>query len=411
MKTKHIIIVTAVILIITVILLFYLHSISEKEVVRRFQAEQLVASRQLAREIESYLHDRAQGVNILSSFPSLQNRDMKKMTADIQTFFDLSKNNHVKAVSVYDEKGTIIYSTTKEAIGRNYKQLDFFQWATKKENKGKQFVSSVIRKTDYTTTPLPYFRFLIAAPIYQAVENPQHSKPSHNFIGVVTATIDLEEVIAAFLPIASPYAAKENVWITDRDGTLLFQPEHPEMVMKNIRQQDETCMQCHASFDHLETILTERQGTTEYQLKKGQKKLASFSITEFMNISWKIVICIPYEEISGFINKHLYMTFILIGIIALTLIGGSSLFYFSNRLKIRAQEEAKQWKEKHELEDKIRESEERYRTMVETAHDIVWTLDTQGNFTFINHKAVVGELVGVEARGRVMETNCIRRII
>ena len=35
-------------------------------------------------------------------------------------------------------------------------------------------------------------------------------------MGIVTATIDLEEVIAAFLPIASPYAAKEKVWITDK---------------------------------------------------------------------------------------------------------------------------------------------------------------------------------------------------
>jgi PAS domain S-box-containing protein len=38
-------------------------------------------------------------------------------------------------------------------------------------------------------------------------------------------------------------------------------------------------------------------------------------------------------------------------------------------------------------EDMLHESEERYRVMIETAHDLIWTLDIQGNFTFINKRA------------------------
>ncbi len=399
MKSKLIFIAAAVIFIITVILLFYLHSTSEKEVVQRFQAEQLVASRQLAREIESHLHDRAQGVNILSSFPSLQNRDMKKMTADIQTFFDYVKKDHVKAVSVYDEKGTIIYSTTKEANGRNYKQLDFFQWATKKENKGKQFVSSLIRKTDDTTTSLPYFRFLIATPIYKEVKNTRDQKPTLKFVGIVTSTIDLEEVVSHFLPFVSAYAHKEHAYILDRNGTVLFHSEHPEMALINIRLQDKTCLKCHVTFEHVETILNERQGTTEYALKEKPKELASFSSIEFKNISWKIVICISYEEVSGFINRNMYMTFILIGIITLTLIGGSSLIYRSNRLKIRAQEEAKQWMEKQKLEDGIRESEEHYRSVVDVSPDAI-VIHCEGKIVFVNPAAV--KLVGASSQNDLL---------
>ncbi|MFZ3168984.1 MAG: PAS domain S-box protein [Candidatus Methanoperedens sp.] len=35
----------------------------------------------------------------------------------------------------------------------------------------------------------------------------------------------------------------------------------------------------------------------------------------------------------------------------------------------------------------LRQSEERYRTIIETAHDLIWTLDNEGNFTFFNRRS------------------------
>jgi PAS domain S-box-containing protein len=396
MKSKLIIIAIAVILIITVILLFYLHLTNEKEVVNRFRAEQLVASRQLAKEIESYLHDRSRGVEILSTFSILQDRNMSEIAATIKEYFEYLKKDYVKAISVYDEKGTIIYSTTKDAVGRSYAECDFFHWAVKKENKGKQFISSLIQKTDNQTAPLPYSRFLIAAPIYQEVKNIRDQKPTLKFAGIVTSTIDLEEVVSAFLPFVSAYAHKEHAYILDNNGTVILQSEHRGMVLHNIFRQDKSCNECHVSFDHVKTIISRKEGTVEYAFKEKQKELASFSSMEFNNISWKIVICIPYEEVSGFINRNLYMTLILIGIITLTLIGGSALIYRSNRLKIRAQEEAKQWMEKRELEDKIRESEEHYRTVVDISPDAI-IIHCEGKIVFVNQAAV--KLVGASSAG------------
>ena len=51
---------------------------------------------------------------------------------------------------------------------------------------------------------------------------------------------------------------------------------------------------------------------------------------------------------------------------------------------MKAEEEVKHWREKRALEDKIQQSEAFYETIIETAHDAICVVDTEGNFTFMN---------------------------
>ncbi|MCK5592377.1 MAG: PAS domain S-box protein [Candidatus Pacebacteria bacterium] len=39
------------------------------------------------------------------------------------------------------------------------------------------------------------------------------------------------------------------------------------------------------------------------------------------------------------------------------------------------------------IEEELRDNEEKYRTMIEHSNDIIWNLDTEGNFLFINKRA------------------------
>ena len=40
--------------------------------------------------------------------------------------------------------------------------------------------------------------------------------------------------------------------------------------------------------------------------------------------------------------------------------------------------------ERKRIEEKLAESEKKYRNLVETAHDLIWTIDPEGIITFMN---------------------------
>ena len=105
MKSKLIIAVTCLFFAGIIILLLWLHQSTKKEVVDRFNAEQLVSVHQLTDAIKSHLNDRTKELEALTSMSSIKQDDKKQMAADIQKFYNFAKINHIIAVSVFNEKG------------------------------------------------------------------------------------------------------------------------------------------------------------------------------------------------------------------------------------------------------------------------------------------------------------------
>lgn len=383
LKSKLIIIVPIILLIITIFFLISQHNKSKQKVVQLFQAEQLTDSRQLSREIKSYLKNRTQEVNSLTSLYSIQNHKMKDMPIDVQAFFASEKNNHVKSVSIFDETGKIIYSTDNEGIGRNFKEFDFFKWVSKNENKSNAYISTLLKNNGISKESTPGFHIYLAVPVYQNGKN--------KFLGIVALKINIHEVISELLPIVCPDSSNVHAFILSKNGELLFHNTHPKMLLKNIHKQDKNCFSCHNNFNYIDTILSSQQGNVNFELKDRPKEIASYSSMKIWNVSWKVVISEPYEQITGFINYDLEMTLVLIGIIILLFGFGSVILIHNNRLKIRAEEESKQWKEKDELNKKLHESQEHYKTVVDNSPDAI-IIHCDGKLVFASHSSL--ELFG-----------------
>jgi len=373
MKSKLIILLTVIILTFTIFLLVGLHNSAKKEVVQRFQSRQLFTARQLSKELETCLRDESRAVEILSTLPVLKNKKTDAAAKAVQEYFEYLKKDHVKSISIYDEKGTIIYSTLKDAIASDQSDTKFFAWAAQRKNKGYQFIIEDVPQTFAQSSKNSSFQVMIVAPVYG--ESPS------NFIGLVSVVVDLDDILTSFFRADSSHTSKENAWLIDKDGTVLYQAEHPEMMMFNVHQQDESCLECHTSFKYVETILAKPTGTTAYQLKESSEKLSSFFTLNYKNISWKVVVNTPLNEVTDFVDKNSLQTVALIVVISLILLISSFLLLRSNRLKAKAETEA----------EKLR-GQQAFNLILESAGEGIFGLDLNGNHTFVNPKAA--ELLG-----------------
>jgi len=338
-KNLAIIILTAGGLLAVFFLTFYMHQTNKGKTLFQFNENQLQIARQTAIQIESYLRSRSHDLRRLSSSAAPQDPDRKRMAADIQSNFGHLKAIKIKEISLFDEKGTAAYSTTAVAMGENHSQDNFFSWARDPVNKNSVWIG--YEKADGRRIPVTagspastHIGIFLVTPLYRESTTGGRQKPGGKFAGALMFKVDLEGMLAERSLLFTPLMKLHRLWIMDKDGTVLLQSEHPEMLMRSIREKDGTCNQCHPSFDHVETMLGKAEGATEYQIKGEKKKVAAFALMSFGNVSWIVVVNAPLDEVTAFVREDLKKTFLLLGILVFVLGIAFFLAYRNYREKV-----------------------------------------------------------------------------
>ena len=391
-----IIILTIFVLLVVVLFVVRLRYSSQQEINTQFQEHQLLLAQNLAGQIESFFWGHSLGLEAFPPSSFSPDDGMKELRLDIQAYSKRMEENYIKSISLYDENGRTIYSTDASTIGVNKSLSDCFVWAKKEEHKGKVFVSPLfqtapnhsLQTNSIQNDPPAYLKFFLAIPLYYGVRDGKDPGTKEKFAGILSFTINLKEFLAK--EIDSFKLLMHHVWIIDNDGKLLFHSEHPEMALRNIRHTDGSCNQCHVSFDYVEKILKERQGTVNYQIRKYPKKLAAFAPMKFGNASWIVVVGSEYDRITPFTQRSLKSYIMLIGIVVFALISSSMIINRGHQSKIRAEEGARHWQEKilerEKAGEALRKSEERYRMLVDTMNDGLAAQDENGLWTYVNER-------------------------
>ncbi len=208
---------------------------------------------------------------------------------------------------------------------------------------------------------------------------------------------------------------KGNIWIMDRQGTLLYHAIQPAMVGNNIYKATSACLKCHRNFDTEKQIIERASSKTgKYIGPSGEDKVLSFARTGD-ELAWIVFVSSPYSDITNMTKQSMrFYSFLIMSILATTIIVSTALIAF-NKKRIQAEEISKRQHEmeRHaaELEEKVKErtaellsEKEKLNSIVSAIGSGLLLLDNKGIVLWANQMAE--SMAGMELIGRSCEELC-----
>ncbi|MEJ2165720.1 MAG: PAS domain S-box protein [Desulfobacterales bacterium] len=181
------------------------------------------------------------------------------------------------------------------------------------------------------------------------------------------------------------------IWLIDQTGHFLYHPD-AGFIGKNAftvrRQKYPDVSFAKINFIQKEKMLTGKEGTGWYEagwhrgITGPIKKLISFCpvvISEAPLQKWSVAVVAPVSEIEGALRKSSLQLFMLQGLVIVFIVSGSAaLLWFEIHWSRLLEKKVSQ------RTDELKRSEEKYRSLVESAEDFIFTVENNGRFQSMN---------------------------
>lgn len=362
--------------------------------IENFNQQQLMLARHAAFQIKNSLEILKRELVLLSLSPSIQYIEFPALIRRMENTFMSVKHEGVKEIEFIEakkERKYIVYEVGKSKIKNQIseEEREFLKWASNRENLGKILFSEIevfIEKGEKKLIKK------MIVPVYQISIDEAHPIATNKFSGVLIFKVDVgylaKKVAENITSGKTGYA-----WVIDNKGRFLYHIEKNFIGESSfeIRQKMAPIL----SFEKINIIQKEKMlkgedGTDWYisgwhREKRGFiKKLIAYApikVSESDNnsIIWSIAVVAPVDEVEGTIKSIQIQQIIFHGIIILIILSGGILIIVF----------LMKWSELLEKEvikktEELRRSEEKYRSLVENAEDIIFTVDREGKIISIN---------------------------
>lgn len=352
-----------------------LHWEGRQEVLRQFSAFQALLARHAAQEVGAVLQDSSTDLRALAACVAANHEDRSWFEQELQRCAANLDPSWVPILTVLDERGAVLHTTGGDDARLSQDTADLVSWARKPDSPTQVLVTWGTDSRRGGLSPASGLRLELATPLRQPGFASAVPSSAGGANGVLLISLDLASALRQQLKPLSPHFESQRIWIMDEDGTILLHSEHPEMTRENIHRVGPQCAQCHESFDYAQRMLVQKAGITDYRLKGQPLKVAAYAPMRFANASWIVVVAAPYAEVTAFAGRNFTRTLFLLALMAAALSLAAAAFNQSNLEKVKAEEDARQWQEKHLLEEQIRLAEERYRTVFRHSPDGILLID------------------------------------
>ncbi len=367
-----------VVLSLIIILGQFFHQSLQEEMANQFNKQQLLLSREVAMNVESYIDTVSNSLRVITGLPDIerihQSNDCRSVVQSINAGLT---NEALVAIRILDHRGMLLFDSGEpKTKQRNYTKADYFQ-KTQILPKNEKLVTELYDRQDAGRYAK---EFIISMPVYRKTPGGSVSQ----FRGAVLAVLSMDGITKRYLaPIKS--GRRGYAWMMDSDGTLLYHPNQPRMVGKNLFQTDKSCFECHISFDTEKRMIEGRETTFgQYEAPGGENKLAAFYKMPMARKSWIVVVSAPYSDVIELMQKSRRFYSLLIVSLFVTTLAAAGVIFLSYKKRIEAEEKAKHLEKHRELEREIEIAKDYLENIIENTRTNLMVLDQALNIKTVN---------------------------
>ena len=372
----------------------------ERRINEDFNSQQLELVRHAAGIITENFKILKRELLTLSLSPSIQYlEEVSWLTRMERSFSSVSDYGLIK-ITLVNATGTEAVSVNylgSSLIDKNfYDHEEYFKWCKKSENKGNIFISEA--KEGLVHYSEPGLVMIMATPVYQVSRDEAYPVPTGEFSGVLLFALDASLLAKKIVgPIRSGKTG--YAWVIDESGKFMYHLER-DFIGQNafeVRKFKDP----HISFGKINLIqktkmLQGKEGTSWYLSgwHRGQtgalKKLMAYSPVHigFANKiqRWSVAVVAPISEVNDAIHTVYIRQAMIQGSFtaAVVIIFLFLMAYERAWLKTLEKEVEEKTRDLENYAKKLKRSEERYRSLIESADDMIYTMDKDCNILSIN---------------------------
>ncbi|WP_028841558.1 sensor histidine kinase [Thermodesulfobacterium hveragerdense] len=364
-------------------------------VIEDFNQQQLMLAKHAASQIENSIELLERELTLLSLSPAIQYSEKPALLNRMNITFLSVKYEGVKEIKFIESKTGKIYKVMEtptyviEKCGSEDKK--FLKWAALPQNKGEILFSEIVRCPNNPEENPPKLIMKMVIPVWQVSIDESHPVATNLFSGVLVFTVDVTHFVEK---VASKIRSGKTgyAWVISNKGIFLYHEEKSfigQNAFEARKGKKPTIAFTRINEIQREKMLKGEEGTSWYisgwhrGIKGEIKKLIAYAPIKLREkpepLIWSIAVVAPISEVEGAIKTIHFQQLILQGIVIgiILSVGLFINFILVTWSNILEKEVAKKTAE-------LRKSEERYRSLIENAEDIIFTANLKGEILSIN---------------------------